>query len=168
MLGINARWLPAWAGSAIAQFMCAIGLDRRPVWPHEDLSTVMMTFKQGRLTHSDKRFEEEMTVRRAHMELCLGAPSWGWLRAAYRSTRQLEASDRIETLETPMLVLGTTRDRLVSPRAIARVAARLPHAQLHFYGRGCAHEILREVDNIRDDALARIDKFLDEAAPPVR
>lgn len=168
MLGINARWLPAWAGSAIARVMCAVGFARRPVWPHEDLSSVMMAFKQGRLTHSDKRFKAEMAVRRTHMELCLGAPSWGWLRAAYRSTWQLEASDRIDALETPMLILGTTRDRLVSPRAIARIGARLPHARLHFYGKGCAHEILREVDNIRNDALARIDEFLDEAAPPVR
>ncbi|MEO8722631.1 MAG: alpha/beta hydrolase [Sphingobium sp.] len=166
MLGLNVKWLPASVGLAIADFMCAITLSRRPVWPHEDLSQVMMALKQGRLTHSDQRFAGEMAVRWEHPELCVGAPSWGWLRAAYRSTRQLEAGPQIDTLTTPMLILATSADRLVSPRAIARFARRLPNARLHFYGKESAHELLREVDNVRDDALARIDAFLDEAAPP--
>lgn len=166
MLGINAKWLPAPAGQWIANIMCAIGLSHSPVWPHEDLSQVMMALKQARLTHSDPRFAGEMAVRRAHPEWCIGAPSWGWLRAAYRSTRRLEASPVIDRLMTPLLILATSADRLVSPRAIARFAQRLPNARLHFYGKESAHEILREVDSVRDDALRRIDRFLDEAAPP--
>ena len=45
-----------------------------------------------------------------------------------------------------------------------RVAARLPNARLHVYGREAAHEILRELDPVRRDAFGRIEAFLDEAA----
>ena len=56
------------------------------------------------------------------------------------------------------------RDQLVSTPAIRRIAARLPDARLHVYGREAAHEILRELDPVRLDALGRIDRFLDEVA----
>ena len=62
-----------------------------------------------------------------------------------------------------MLLLATDADRLVSTAAIRRAARLLPHATLHVYP-DAAHEILREPDDVRLDALARIDAFLDEHA----
>jgi aspartyl-tRNA(Asn)/glutamyl-tRNA(Gln) amidotransferase subunit B len=47
---------------------------------------------------------------------------------------------------------------------VTQIAARLPDARLHVYGREAAHEILRELDPVRLDALGRIDRFLDEVA----
>jgi lysophospholipase len=65
----------------------------------------------------------------------------------------------------PLLILAARHDRLVSTPAIQRVAKRIPGARLHIYGRDAAHEILRESDHVRMDALCRIDAFFDEAAP---
>ena len=64
----------------------------------------------------------------------------------------------------PLLILATRVDQLVSTPAIRAAAARISGAQLHVYGREAAHEILRELDGVRLDALGRIDAFLDEAA----
>jgi lysophospholipase len=66
---------------------------------------------------------------------------------------------------TPLLLLGAAADRLVDPAAITRAAARLPNATLRMWGPESAHEILREVDSVRDAALAEIDRFLDAHAP---
>ena len=65
---------------------------------------------------------------------------------------------------SPELMLATCADQLVSTPAIRAAATRIPGARLHVYGREAAHEILRELDAVRLDALARIDAFLDEAA----
>ena len=67
-------------------------------------------------------------------------------------------------VQTPVLLLGAERDRLVEPRAIREAAARLPAAELLMF-KGARHEILRETDDVRLEALARIDAFLDARAP---
>ena len=55
--------------------------------------------------------------------------------------------------------------RLVDPAAIERQAARLPNAKLRAWGAESAHEILREADGVRDQALDEIDRFLAANAP---
>ena len=69
-------------------------------------------------------------------------------------------------MTTPVQLLVANHDRLVDPRAARRVAARLPHAELHRFGRDAAHELLREADPVRNRALTLIDDFLDRRAPP--
>jgi lysophospholipase len=63
-----------------------------------------------------------------------------------------------------VLLIGTERDRLVSPAAIRSAAAGLPNSELFMFT-DAAHEILRESDPVRLEALARIDAFLDRNAP---
>ena len=64
----------------------------------------------------------------------------------------------------PVLLIGTERDRLVSPAAIRRAAGQLPEAEILMFD-DAAHEILRERDPVRLRALAGIDAFLDRHAP---
>jgi lysophospholipase len=71
----------------------------------------------------------------------------------------------LEAVRTPVLILATSADRLVSWRAIRKVAARLPNARLVTYGREARHEILREADGVRNAALRELDAFLDSVAP---
>jgi len=77
----------------------------------------------------------------------------------------LEKGREIERIVVPLLVLAARTDQLVSTPAIERIAARIAGARLHVYGQEAAHEILRELDPVRLDALGRIDDFLDEVAP---
>ena len=63
-----------------------------------------------------------------------------------------------------MLLLGTGRDRLVSPAAIREAAAAIPRAELVMLDEA-AHEMLREEDEVRLRAFAAIDIFLDAHAP---
>jgi lysophospholipase len=62
-------------------------------------------------------------------------------------------------------LLAAECDRLVSPRAIRRAAARLPRGELVAFGSEARHELLREVDPVRDRVLAAIDEFLDRHLP---
>jgi lysophospholipase len=93
----------------------------------------------------------------------LGPPSWGWLAGAFRSTSRHDAA-ALGSVRTPVLLLGTERDRLVSPRAIRRAASILPNAELRMWN-DAAHELLRETDPVRSQAIDTIDAFLDRHAP---
>lgn len=161
MLGLNARPIPDWLAPCVAAFMCRIGFALRPVWRDGSRSPE----RGSHLTHSAERYADELWWRSETPEIALGPPSWRWIAEAYRSNRALGRSPALAEMRTPLLMLAARADRLVSFSAIRDVAARLPHARLHAYGEEAAHEILREADPVRRDALARIDAFLDESAP---
>ncbi|MEJ7925535.1 alpha/beta hydrolase [Sphingobium sp. AN641] len=164
MLGLNSAPLPTWAARAIATLMCRIGRGERQAWSQKETSERQRRMRQRRLTHDPARYADELWWRDQSREIALGPPSWNWVAQAFGSVAALERDEALVAIRTPMLILGASADRLVSPAAIRRFAARLPHAQLHIYGRESAHEILRELDGVRLDALDQIDAFLDQAA----
>ena len=65
----------------------------------------------------------------------------------------------------PVLLLAAKHDALVAWDAIERAAARLPRAELVVWGPEARHEVLREVDAVRDAVLAAINRFLDREVP---
>ena len=98
----------------------------------------------------------------------MGPGSWGWVERAYESMRGLDAPDVLEAIGQPVLLLGTTNDKLVDMIAIEAAARRLPAGELVRFGNEARHEILREVDPVRDRAMEAIAAFLDRAAPAAR
>lgn len=162
MLGFAMGALPAWGARLIAGAACRIGLSERAAWGGG--AQGVPAHRQGRLTHSAERYADELWWRTRRPELAIGAPSWGWLRAGLASMARLGRPGVLEAVTTPILILATPRDGLVSAAAIVRAAARLPNARLRMFDAG-AHELLRESDDIRIPALAAIDDFLDEVAP---
>jgi lysophospholipase len=94
----------------------------------------------------------------------MGPGSWGWVERGYASMRGLFARGVLERITVPTLILAAIGDKLVSYRAIAAAAARMPNAKLVTFGEEARHEILREADPARELALAAIDAFIDQAA----
>lgn len=164
MLGFNSGLLPAWLGACIARAMCRLGDPARAAWRNSEKPGACPSDRQRTLTHSLDRYEDELYWWEQD-GLKLGPPSWKWMDAAYRSAAMLDAPDMLERIATPLLLLAAERDALVSIGAIRRAVRRIAGSRLHVYGDESAHEILREADPVRRDALARIDAFLDEAAP---
>jgi len=159
----NSAPLPAWIAPDAADTMCRLGLRTQPIWKTPTMFNRPGSRRQHFLTGSRERYEDELFWWGEEPAFNLGAPSWGWMRAAFRSAERAFTLQRLAGMETPVLVLGTDADRLVSPAAIRRVAAQLPDAELHMYA-DSGHEVLREVDPVRLDALARIDAFFDRRA----
>lgn len=165
MFGLNGGVIPDWLAPLIVRGMARIVGPKTPAWVQNEKSAHARRLRQLRLTHSPDRYADEQWWRAQDQSGTLAAPSWGWLAAAYRSTAQMMTTPALAAMRVPVLILGTRTDRLVSPAAILRIAARLPDAALHMYGPEAAHELLRESDDVRIDALARIDAFLDQRAP---
>ena len=165
MLGLNGGSIPRWLVRTIIAAMLRIAGPTGAAWTQNETSAVRLRARQRRLTHSLSRHEDELYWRRTSPEVSLGPPSWAWLDQAYRATDALVRSPALAQMNVPTLILGTDADQLVSPDAIRQVSALLPDAHLHMYGAEAAHEILRESDTVRLDALARIDAFWDARAP---
>jgi lysophospholipase len=164
MIAVNSAPLPGWLAPDIVETMAFCGFRDIPIWRVPPALQRAGGQRQRILTGSKERYEDELWWWEREPEWNLGAPTWGWLRAANRSAAAAFTAERLGEVRLPVLILAAGRDRLVSNAEIRRVAGQLPDARLEEFPRA-AHEILREADPVRSDALARIDAFLDSRAP---
>lgn len=162
MLGLRSP-IGARAGGWLARTMRRLGDPARRAWVERD-DAASRARRGGRLTADAGRFADEGWWFERNPAIRLGPPSWAWLAEAFAATAQLRADPRLASVDVPTLMLIADHDRLVDSRAALAVAARLPKARVRRFGAGCAHEILREADPVRDQAMAAIATFLDEVA----
>ncbi|HYI39023.1 MAG TPA: alpha/beta hydrolase [Allosphingosinicella sp.] len=162
MLMINSGPMPPFAAQWLASTASLFGWGGQPAWQQPPKPPPAGSMRQGFLTACPDRYSDELWWWERNPRFNLGAPSWAWLKAAYQSCAALTPA-RLAGVDTPLLLIGTERDRLVSPAAIRRAAAQLPRAELVMYD-DSAHEILRERDEVRFKALAAIDAFLERRA----
>jgi lysophospholipase len=163
MLAINSGPIPAFGAEWLASVASMAGWGPQPAWQQSSRPQPAGSVRQAVLTGCSERYEDELWWWESNPGFDLGAPTWDWLKAAYASCAALTPG-RLEAVETPVLLIATERDRLVSAAAVRRAASHLPRAELVMYD-DAAHEILRERDEIRLRALASIDGFLDRHAP---
>lgn len=160
MLGMSGPPLPIAVSHLFAKLMTRIGDPKRPAWKVSEKPGTPIRKRQALLTHDNARYNDEAAWWAQRPELVMGPASWHWVERAYASVRYIHAPGQWEKVRTPTLILATRADKLVSYGAIKEAAQRMPNVQLISYGEECAHELLREVDAVRDHALAEIDIFL--------
>ena len=165
MLGFVGN-LPVGLTHSVAKLMTRIGDPKRPAWKWSEKPGEVPSGRLGLLTHDDDRYQDELWWRKKRPGLVMGPGSWGWVERAYASMRGLFDPGKLEAVQTPVLLLSTSNDKLVSHKAIVEAARRLPKGELMAFGRECHHEILREVDEVRNRAMDGIAEFLDRVAPP--
>lgn len=165
MLGFVGQVLPVPLMHGVARAMAALGDPRRPAWKWSEKPGEVPARREMLLTHDPDRYRDEQWWREARPELVMGPGSWGWVERAYASMRGLFAPGGLETVTAPVLLLGTSNDRLVAWRPIVEAAERLPHGELVAFGKEAHHELLREADPVRDRAMAAIAAFLDSRLP---
>ncbi len=160
MLGFGSKGIPSAVLHLLARLMAALGDRRRPAWKWSEKPGEIPEGRERLLTHDDDRYSDELWWRAYRPELSMGPGSWGWVERAYASMRLLEKPGVLEAVQTPVLVIATDHDKLVDFGAIERAVRRLPRGELFIFGEEAHHEILREVDAVRDLALEAIDGFL--------
>ncbi len=151
----------------VAQAMCRIGDPERMAWRISEKPGTTLAARNTLLTHDEARYADEAHWKAARPYLGMGPGSWRWVERAYASMIALDTPGLLESVNVPVLLLSARHDGLVSSRAIEVAARRLPRAQLNVWGREARHELLREVDAVRDKVVRTIDDFLDRLAPPV-
>ncbi len=162
MIDVNSAPLSPRLARIAASAITAVGFGRRGLWKAPLATAPAGSRRQQVLTSCVERYEDEAYWWEQEPDFQPAAPTFGWLRAAYRSARIFTPAN-LKRIGLPILMLGAVEDRLVSAAAIRRAASFLPNAELEMY-ESSAHEILREADLVRRAALDRIDAFLDRHA----
>jgi len=163
MIEVNSAPIPIRLAPDIADTMYWLGFGAAPMWRAPASFTLPGGRRNRNLTASRERYEDELWWWEREPSYNLGAPSWAWMRAGFRSAASAFTPETLAAAALPILIVGAQHDRLVSADAIRRVAAQLPSVELEMM-EDAAHEILRDVDPVRLRALARIDAFLDGRA----
>ena len=167
MLGIQTGGLPLRLNHAFAKLMGVIGRADVAAWKVSEKPLSPMNLRAKILTQDKDRYEDELAWWAIRPEVKLGPPSWHWVERAIASIRMLDEPGKLEAVRTPILLMATTSDQLVSTPQIIKDSKRLPHAETLIFGKEAAHELLREADAVRDRCLDRITRFMDQHAPAV-
>lgn len=128
-----------------------------------DFEPAMRRFEGNDVTSDPVRFARATELMAQDRELALGAPTLGWVEAAFDSEEVLARPGYVEAIDVPTLVLTAERDTVVSNAAQASLCARLPNARQVLVP-GAQHEIFQETDAIQAVAWGAVENFL--ATPP--
>lgn len=159
MLGLPAKaGLPVWATTLLCAGAANVGLAAGFAPGMAGRDPLNQMFEAQNLTSDRKRFERTKAILAAHPDLRVFGPSWGWVDAAYRSIAEVNAKGFAEAIETPVLLCGAGRDRIVTVEADRAFAARLPKARYLELAES-EHEILMENDAIRAEFWTAFDEF---------
>ena len=159
MLGIAAP-LPSWLMGMVAWSQTMVGNARgRPPGQPEYGPVYRSQARCDRLTTDRTRFDEGFSFIEAESGLAAGGASWGWLYGAYRSMVALTRPGVLEGVDTRILILLGSDERIVDPAAIRKAVRRLPHAKLHIITGG-RHELQLESDKIQQQVWTAVDDFL--------
>lgn len=157
--------IPQFIQHLYGRLMCRIGDPERMAWKVSEKPGSSLDLRSALLTHDPDRYADELWWRAARPELELGPASWRWVERAAASNEVLRAPGVLEAVMAPVLLLAAKRDALVSWPAIEQAAERLPRGELVAWGPEARHELLREVDTVRGQAMAAIASFLARAVP---
>lgn len=147
------RITAAWAGR-IARTLCLLGLGERAISAPKETGPGFNV-----LTSDPERAEDQPYFIAAEPLLDLGAPTFGWLDAAFRSAALLKRAGMAEAIDLPVMMAIAGADKVVKPAAERAFAARLPRATIVAI-EAARHEILKERDDLRRVFLAALDDWL--------
>jgi len=162
MLGVRSI-VPPFLAERVAKLLGGVGNSARPAWKGNEKPHTTETREQL-LTHDRTRYEDELFWQQSDPALLTGPPSWRWVIEAFRSMRELRRNPKLKEMRVPVLGLVADADQLVDAKAAHATLAKLPDARVVRFGKESAHEILREVDKVRNRAIGEIDLFLSARA----
>jgi lysophospholipase len=156
---LNTDPFPLPAAKAIATSAVAIGADKDYAPGQSAFDQSQTPFEGNRITHDRARYEAMMDALRQTPDLKVGGITFGWLKAVFDSTAQLQGMLLKGAPRKKYLVLGAANDTLVTTEGVRRVASLLPNCESHFYD-GAGHELLQESELLRLQVWIDIDRFI--------
>ena len=153
---------PAWQrvlGGPAVRLARRLGLGGRMLPGQPPAPAAPEAMRADVLTTDLERFETYRELCRELPERLIGGVTVGWVAAALDAFDRLARPGVVEAVTTPLLIMKAGNERVVDPDGAARMAARLPRAQLVDFP-GAEHELMWERDATRNAVLAAMDDFL--------
>lgn len=164
MLAVKTAPYPHWVARALAMSATAAGAGNGFVPGAQD--PFKQVFETNGVTTDLARFERAMSCLKAEPKLALGAPTYSWLEAAFRSMDLVSSEEFAQAIETPVLLIGAAHDQLVHPGADLTLIKRIKRGM--YVMLKAEHEIMMETDEIRRAFWACFDPFVGLTNPAYR
>jgi lysophospholipase len=119
-------------------------------------------FEGNPLSLDQRRWNRDSAILEASPGLAVGAPTYGWLRAAMKSMRALHRISPTNGLRCPVLIVAAGHDDVVDIEATYRFAQNVTGVSLTVIHEAL-HEILLERDEVRKQFFAAFDAFIGES-----
>lgn len=162
LLGVDSGYWPMWLARFLCRFVPAIGAGHCFLPGVSKRPFTLADFPDNPLTTDRRRFARAVATLEVAPELGLGGPTFGWLGAAFLAMDELAKIKGPGRFRAPVLIITAGRDRVVDTEAARRLARRtglsfvtIPEAR---------HEILLEVDAVREQFFAAFDAFIGTSA----
>jgi lysophospholipase len=111
--------------------------------------------------HGDfERYAQRCELLSKNPHLAVGGPSFGWLDAAFYSTKLITKADYVQKMTTPTLVIISEYDHFVENPIQANVCEKMPRCQSQYYDDG-HHNVLMDSDTVRHRFWGHFDEFID-------
>jgi lysophospholipase len=166
MIRVHDKQMPP-GGTGLAKIACAaatvLGAASRFVPGGGPLPTEARPFEGNDLTSDPERFGRAAAIIAAEPALAVGAPTIGWMWAAFRSMAVLQAPDAPRAVRVPVLFVAAGADTVVSTTAVEEFALRTKLGSRVLIA-GAKHEILMERDALRSRFWAAFDAYLGDVA----
>lgn len=158
MLAVKTKPYPPWFARSMAVCSTSAGQHGAFVFGSAKLDPFAITFETNGVTTDTGRFERWQACLKAEPRLALGAPTFGWLEAAYRSMELVTSEEFAQGIETPVLLIGAAHDQVVHPGADLTLIMRIKRGM--YVMLKAEHEIMMERDEIRRAFWACFDPFV--------
>ncbi len=165
MLAVKTAPFPLWMARSLATMCTATGNKGAYVFGGARQDPLQQAFESNVVTSDKGRFERMTACFGADSGLALGAPTFGWLDAAFRSMDLVRTDEFAAAIETPVLLIGAAYDKLVDLGADIRLVRRLKRGMYVLLK--AEHEIMMERDDIRQAFWNCFDAFTASAAGQV-
>ncbi len=129
-------------------------------------SVMLQPFEGNLLTSDPGRYATFSALTQAAPHLTIGAPTYGWLHAAFQLIGRFEDFDYARKVAAPVLIVGCGADRVVETPAMERFVVRLKTAALVVVPEA-RHEIMMERDAFRDQFWTAFDAFVPGSSIPL-
>jgi lysophospholipase len=158
MLAVKTTPFPLWFARGVATLWTATGNKGAYVFGGAHQDPMAQGFDGNVVTSDKARFERMMACLKVDPGLALGAPTFGWLEAAFRSMNLVRTEEFAAAIETPVLLIGAAYDKLVDLGADIRLIRRLKRGMYVLLK--SEHEIMMERDDIRGAFWNCFDAFV--------
>jgi lysophospholipase len=149
---------------AIIHILARLGLGRSFVPGGNSRSISTLPFIGNRLSSDPARYARNAALAAAVGPAAIGAPTVGWLHAAYRAMARCREPGFAAAIDIPTLVVAAGEDPVCATPAITAFAEGLRTGPALVIP-DARHEILMENDAIRAAFWAAFDAFLAEDEP---
>jgi len=154
MLDMKLGSIPISVGRAVSWLYDFVGLGARMVWGHTYFDP---SKAENWVSHSESRWRFWVQYKTDHPEYVLNAASFRWVLEGLRATEYMKENAHL--IRVPLLMLQAGRDLYVATGGQDRVCEKAYYCKKITYP-FAKHEILNEVDLIRQDAMDEVIRFL--------